>query len=141
MRLISSSDAFEYIADGVRPNFRPITGVGVSCSASFSNCLTSASVQGFPVLRMYFGNFGNVRLLISGLKVPEYPNLIICLLRSRPREHNAFKGLRSWPTTKNKSNTFLPSPLTQISPLTKIERLLHLSLLVLFWLCLQWDYR
>lgn len=60
---MSSWDALEYTAATVRPNFKPITGVGVSSSASFSNCLTSSSVQGFPVLRMYFGNFGgNVRL-------------------------------------------------------------------------------
>jgi hypothetical protein len=60
MRLISLSDAFEYTAATVLPNFKPMTGVGVSCFANSANCSISASVQCFPVLRMYLGGFGNV---------------------------------------------------------------------------------
>jgi hypothetical protein len=65
---MSSWDALVYTAATVRPNFRPITGVGVSSSANFSNCLTSSPVQGLPVLRMYFGNLGGkMRLFPSYL--------------------------------------------------------------------------
>src|SRR5579871_1406606 len=55
IRLTPSSDAFVKIAPGVRPSFRPITGVGVSCFASFFRACSSADVHAFPVLRMYLG--------------------------------------------------------------------------------------
>ena len=52
MRLMPSSEALVKIAAVVLPNLKAITGVGVSCFASFFNSRTSLGVQSFPEFRV-----------------------------------------------------------------------------------------
>jgi hypothetical protein len=47
-----SSEARLKIAAGVLPNLKAITGVGVSCVASFFRVCTSLAVQSFPEFRV-----------------------------------------------------------------------------------------
>lgn len=54
LRLMFFSDALVLIAAGVRPNFKPITRVGVLPFARLRSSEISLGFQGLPEFRLYF---------------------------------------------------------------------------------------
>ena len=89
-----------YTASGVRPNFKPITLVGVFWRAKLFNCDTSRDVQGFPEFLLYFAIGCSPSYGISAGKPtkllttsPHYYKLLPAILEQIPSMEGGIRGV------------------------------------------------